>query len=167
MMRSVSEHIAVWIPALIALLLVWISSVPLSGGSISLTPNIAWLMTLVMAAVSPLSWPRGLAFALGLLQDFLFGTPLGSQALLALALAQLAAVQASRHPVQLFRVRWLEAAGVLMVWHGLLWLLMVLVHHDGAHLRGLLEAGLVNALWYPLWYGVASRIYVPRSEVGR
>lgn len=129
------------------------------GGGFTYTPNVAWLMTLVMVAFYPESWPRGLAFAFGLLQDILFGTPLGSQALLALLLAQVTDIQAMRNQTQLFRMRWLEAAGVLVMLHLLLYVIMVAVNKDTASLTQLLRAGLMNALWYPLFYWIATRSF--------
>jgi len=139
------------VPGLMGGLLILAVSTPYPGGVLSYTPNVAWLMTLVMVMFYPPAWPRGLAFGLGFLQDVLFGTPLGSQALLALVLAQLAAMQAARHQVQLFRLRWLEAAGTLVMLHIILWCMMQVVTPDSASLRHMLRMGLINALWYPVF----------------
>ena len=157
-MRPLSYQIAAALPAILALIFALLSGSPLQGGAISYTPNVAWLMTLVMVAHYPPAWPRGFAFGLGLLQDILFGTPLGSQALLSLILAQVTALQAQRHQVQPFRLRWLEAAGMLVIWHILLWVLMHLAG-DQASLRALLRVGLINALWYPLFYWLMTRSF--------
>jgi rod shape-determining protein MreD len=157
-MRPLSHYLLSILPVVLAVLLVLLSAVPLGAGGWSLTPNVAWLMTLVMVALCPYAWGRVLAFALGLLQDMVFGTPLGSQALLALLLAQLVAMQAERQQVQLFRLRWLEAAGLLLLWHLMLWAIMQLVNTDAPTLPHLLVAGLVNALWYPLFYWLAARL---------
>ncbi len=151
-MRPISFQLYSALPALIALLFVLLSATPMEGGELSYTPNVAWLMTLVMVTHYPPAWPRGFAFLLGLLQDVLFGTPLGSQAILTLLLAQATDVQAHRNQSQVFRLRWLEAAGMLVVWHVLLWALIHLTTHDGASLRHLVRMGLINALWFPLFY---------------
>ena len=158
-MRPLSHQILGVLPAAMALLLLLLCATPLEGGVLTYTPNVAWLMTLVMVAHYPPAWPRGFAFGLGVLQDVLFGTPLGAQALLSLVLAQVAGVQAARNQAQPFRLRWLEAAGVLVVWHLLLWALMRLAGNDYASLRHLLRAGLMNALWYPVFYGVLTRFF--------
>ncbi|MES2984205.1 MAG: hypothetical protein V4735_03355 [Pseudomonadota bacterium] len=152
-MRSVSHNIVVAVPALVALVLVALAAAPLNS-SFSLAPNVAWLMTLVVVGLYPPAWPRGFAFVIGLLQDVLFGTPLGSQAVLSVLLAQLVLAQAQRQQAQPFRMRWLEAAGVLVVWHVLLWALLYAVMPDAASLPALIRAGLVSALWYPLIYGM-------------
>ncbi len=152
------------VPAGLALLLVLLAASPLDATMLSYTPNVAWLMTLVMVAFYPPAWPRGIAFFLGLLQDILFSTPLGSQALLALLLAQFTAAQGDRQQT-LFRLRWLEAAGVLVVMHLLLWAIMHAVTADSASLRHLLRAGLVNAVWYPVFYWLATRAFAPLPDV--
>lgn len=156
-MRPISHQLLSVLPAALALMLVLLSAVPMGG--VSVTPNIAWLMTLVMVAYYPLAWPRWLAFGLGLMQDMLFGTPLGSQALVALLLAQLVAMNAERQQVQLFRLRWLEASGMLVLWHLMLWAMMHAVQNDAPHLRHLLQAGLINALWYPFFYWLVTRLF--------
>jgi rod shape-determining protein MreD len=158
-MRPVSHQILAAFPALLALLLVLLSAAPMPGNGFTYMPNIAWLMTLVMVAFYPQAWPRGLAFAFGLLQDLLYGTPLGSQALLTLLLAQVTDIQAMRNQAQLFRMRWLEAAGVLILLHVLLYLIMLAVNKDTASITQLLRAGLMNALWYPVFYWIATRSF--------
>ena len=151
-MRSLSDQFFLLIPALFALLLLGVFSAPAAFGGVSLVPNIAWVMTLIVAFIYPAAWPRWFAFLLGLLQDILFGTPLGSQALLTLVLVQLVDVHHGRSQTQQFRVRWLEAAGVLLAWHLLLWGLCYAVVPTPPPVRVMLGAGLVSALWYPFFY---------------
>jgi rod shape-determining protein MreD len=151
-MRSFSDQIQIALPALFALLLTALFSAPMHAGTWSLTPNVAWVMTLIVAMLYPPAWPVWFAFALGLVQDIAFGTPLGAQGLLTLLLVLVVRSQARRMHYQLFRIRWLEAAGMLVLWHLLLWVLMHCVSHDAAPLRLLLRAGLVSAVWYPLFY---------------
>ena len=153
-----SDQFVLLLPALLALVLLAFFAVPMRAGPISLAPNVAWEMSLVMAAFYPSAWPRWFAFALGLLQDVVFGTPLGSQALLTLLLVQLTDAQARRQAHLNFQVRWLEAAGTLVVWHVLLWALLHFVMPDATPLRAMLRMGLVNALWYPVFYAVFTRL---------
>jgi rod shape-determining protein MreD len=158
-MRPVSYQILTVVPALVALVLVLMAAVPFGGAGLGYTPNVAWLMTLIMAAFFPPAWPRGWAFFLGLLQDMLVGTPLGSQALLALLLAQCVGLSARHQQVQLFRLRWLEAAGMMVLWHLLLWAIMQAVQDSAPSLHHMLRAGLISALWYPVFYGAATRVF--------
>jgi rod shape-determining protein MreD len=158
-MRPVSQQLFGLFPAILACILILAAAAPMPGGAFTYTPNIAWLMTLVMVAFYPAAWPRWLAFGLGLLQDVLFNTPLGSQALLALLLAQVTMVQSQRNQSQLFRLRWLEATGILIVLHVLLYFLMNLVDAGTAGIVPLLRTGLINAVWYPLFYGLTTRCF--------
>jgi rod shape-determining protein MreD len=158
-MRPISHQLLSMFPVISAFMLVLLSATPYPGGALTYTPNVAWLMTLVMARFYPAAWPRGLAFGLGFLQDVLFGTPLGSQALLTMILAHVVVIQGEGNQAQLFRLRWLEAAGMLVLMHVLLWAMMQLVATDSASLRHLLRAGLMNALWYPVFYWVATRVF--------
>lgn len=156
-MRSVSHQLLATLPAVLALGVALLSAVPMSGGYFSYTPNVAWLVTLVMVAHFPPAWPRGLAFGLGLLQDVLFMTPLGSQALIALMLVSVTAHRNMVAQTPLFRLRWLEAAGMLIAAHLLLYVLMNIAGQHGASLQHLLRAGFVNALWFPIFYFVLTR----------
>lgn len=144
--------------------MICVAAVPVVGGVISYTPNIAWLMTLVMVMQAPGHWPRGVAFGLGLLQDVLFGTPLGAQALLALLLAQWLMLQRARGASPPFRVRWLEAGVTLVLLHLLLWVLLQLVGNGSPPLTSMLLAGVVNGLWYPVFYAAALRLFAPLME---
>ena len=157
-MTSPAHSIANFIPALLAILLVLVCALPTGSGVLHLTPNVAWLMTLTVAAASPQRFSPFMAFALGLLQDVLFATPLGAQALLALSLWLLAQRAAQRQQSQPFRMRWLEATFVLVFWHGILWLLIAAIARQATPAQPLLMAGLASALWYPLFYGVAARM---------
>lgn len=166
-MRPLSHQLLALFPPVLALVLVFLFSTPMDSNHFTIAPNVAWLMTLVMVAHYPPAWPRGFAFLLGLLQDFLFGTPLGSQALLTLLLVQVSWVQSMRQTSQLFRLRWLEAAGILVLGHLLLWALMHLVAPGSASLTALLREGFVNALWYPIFYWLLTRLFGALPDVGR
>ena len=157
-MTTPAQRISSVMPVAIATLLVVVCAVPIAGGMLTYTPNIAWLLTLTLVAFNPRSWSPLAAFCIGLLQDVLFATPLGAQALLAVLLWYATSVVAARRQSQRFRMRWLEAALVLLVWHGLLWLLLAAVTQAEMAVQHLLLAGLVNALWYPLFYMVATRM---------
>jgi rod shape-determining protein MreD len=158
-MRPLSHQLMSMMPALLAVMLLLCATLPISLGGVTVTPNIAWLMTLVMVAHHPAAWPGWVAFALGLMQDFLFGTPLGAQALIALLLAQLTSMQAKARPNQPFRLRWLEAAGVLLALHLALWVIVNLVQPGSAALLPLMQIGLINALWYPVFYRLCTRVF--------
>lgn len=151
-MRSFSDQFLLTLPAFLAVLFVMLFCAPVQLSNISFAPNVAWVMSLIMVSFYPTAWPRGFAFALGLLQDVLFGTPLGSQALLTVLLVELVHSQARRQHYQQFRVRWLEAAGVLIVWHILLWLVIRSVTGEAPPLRPLMRTGLMSVLWYPILY---------------
>jgi rod shape-determining protein MreD len=157
-MTSPAHSIANGIPALLAILLVLVCALPTGSGVVHLTPNVAWLMTLTVAAVSPGSFSPFMAFALGLLQDVLFATPLGAQALLTLCLWLVVQRAALRQKSQPFRMRWLEATCVLVFLHGLLWLLMAAIARQATPAEPLLIAGLASALWYPAFYWCAMRM---------
>lgn len=157
-MRPLSQQLAMMMPAVIATLLILMSATPLSGGALTYTPNIVWLMTLVIVPAHPGAWPRGLAFVLGLLQDMVFGTPLGSQALLSLLLTHFIAHYFSPRAPQPFRVHWAEAAAILLLLHLLLALLIAIATPESLSVRHLLRTGVINVLWYPLFWGIGARI---------
>lgn len=158
-MRSFTDQILISIPGILAVLLLALFEAPLHVGGMSLAPNVAWVMSLVVAALYPAAWPRGFAFALGMLQDVLFGTPPGAQGLLTLLLVELVHSQARRQHYLLFRIRWLEAAGVLIVWQVLLWTVLHFASPDAPALRSLLQAGLVSVVWFPLFYFPLVRLF--------
>jgi len=79
-------------------------------------------------------------------------------------LAQWVATQRGRGASPLFRVRWLEAAGTLLLLHVALWLLLQLVGQGTPPLISLLLVGVVNGLWYPVFYAGATRFFSPLME---
>jgi rod shape-determining protein MreD len=159
-MRPLSTQILSFFPPLLGLLLLFIAATPFDLARLSLTPNVAWLMTLTVIAVQPAAWPRGFAFALGLLQDIFYATPLGTQALLTLLLVQLAQRQARQAHANIpFRLRWLEAAGLLMLFHLLLWALIRLISTSAPTLGDMMRAGIVDALWFPFFYIIVTRLF--------
>jgi rod shape-determining protein MreD len=151
-------------PAALALGLILLFATPMEGGALSFTPNVAWLLSFIVVMHAAPSWPLWLAYAAGLLQDVLHGTPLGTQALVALAVAFVARGMAQRYQSPQFRIRWLEAAGVLVLAHALFWVLLQMTLEYPPHLRGLLRAGLINAMWYPLMYWLVTRSFAALSE---
>lgn len=152
-MRPLSQSLLLLIPAFLVLTLLLLFSAPLRVGGLSLAPNVVLLSTLILSAAAPQAWTKLMVFVFGLLQDMLYNTPLGSQALLALLLAAMVERQANRRSGQTFLLGWLEAAGTLVMWHFLLWLVLMLVSPQSAEpLRPLLRAGLSSALWYPVFH---------------
>lgn len=158
-MRPLSHQLLIITPAVFSLLLCLLAAVPMQAGTLSLAPNIAWLMTLTVIGQYPPAWPRSFAFFIGLLQDVLFHTPLGSQALLTLMLTLAFEQQARFGQPLLFRLRWLEAAGILIIWHGLLWTCLALTQPIAPDFRAALRLGLVNTLWYPFFYLLTRRFF--------
>lgn len=163
-MRPVSHQLLVIAPAVLSVLLVFLAATPLNTEFATLVPNIAWLMTLAVVTHYPSAWPRGVAFGLGLLQDYLFGTPLGTQALLTLLLVGFVAARAEQQQTPLFRLRWLHAAVVLAIWHVALWALIHLVASNGPSLLRLLGMSIINTLWYPLFYWMTGRMLAALPE---
>ena len=143
----------VWVPAMLAVMLLSLFSMKVHWLSVSLVPNVVWVMSLVLVPMFRISWPLWLVFLLGLAQDVLFGTPLGAQAVLAVLLVELVGAQAARQQYQQFRVRWLEATGALMVWHLLLWAIIRGVEDAAPPLKHMLIAGVISGAWFPIFYG--------------
>lgn len=151
-MYSLSDRFLMLLPGLLAVLFALFAAVPLEMSRLTVTPNPAWLMTVAMAALYPPAWAFWFAFSLGLVQDVLYGTPLGSQALLALLLWLVLRMRPARVANPLFRYVWAEAVVLMVVWHGLLWVLLWWVGPKAPPLLPLLGTGLVQALWFPLLY---------------
>lgn len=150
-MRSFSDMLLLATPALLAILGIALCTMPIETG-VALAPNLCWVMTLLVATFCPPAWPRWLAFVLGLWQDVLTGTPLAAQALLALVLVEMVRVNAHRQQHQLFRVRWLEATGTLVLMQLGLWSMMRALSGHAPPLSAVLWSGLVNGLWYAVGF---------------
>lgn len=155
-MRSTSDQLLLMLPAVLAVLLLALFMAPMQGFGVPLAPNVAWLMSWVMMRRVPQGWGYGLAFATGLAQDVLFGTPLGAQALVALLLCMVAQ-KTARRPSPPFRLRWLEATLALLVAHAALWLLLALATATPP-LALLLYGTLGAVLWFPLFDSVAAML---------
>jgi len=138
------------LPALIALLLVLISALPMSLAGLSLVPNVAWIATILFARMAPATWPAWLAFALGLLQDVLFATPLGAQATMALFLLLAMRARPLRIGTPMLRDIWVEGALLLVIAHAVLYVLMRSVQHMPLPALPLMQAAIVNIIWFPL-----------------
>lgn len=164
--RSLADRLRLILPALLTLLLMLLVAVPLPLTSLPLAPHALWLMTLTVAVAYPPAWTPVTAFALGLLGDLISGTPLGSQALLTLLATLGAQSQARRLAHQLFRVRWMEAAGALFVLHFVLWAIIGWVGHATLPMKPVAIAAAVSSLWYPLFYlltDLLTRLLPPRN----
>lgn len=149
---TLSDYLRLMIPGITTLVLLMLCALPMALLDVALTPHVVWLMTLCFAATLPNAWPVTLAFVLGLISDFLYGTPLGAQALLTLFLTLFAQGQARRTQHQLFQLRWLEAAAALAVLHLLLWILVGFVVETRPPVLQALLGALVSSLWFPLFY---------------
>lgn len=156
-MRSLSDQFLLLLPMLMALVLLAFFATPMRANGWPLAPNVGAVMTVAVVAIYPPAWPRWFAFIVGLAQDVMFGTPLGAQALILLLLATATHIQSHRGAFQQFRLRWLEAAVMLILAHLLLWVIIHFVAGDAPPLRMLIRAAIINALWYPLFYGAINR----------
>lgn len=154
-MRVISNPWLLSIPALLALLLLGLTVTPLAFVSWGLQPNVGVLMTLAVAALYPPAWPRWFAFLFGLVQDVLYGTPFGAQALLLVLLVSAGEYRARRGSYEPFPMRWLEAAAVILLWHLLLWAVLAFVTPPAMPPLAMLRVALANALWYPVFHGLA------------
>lgn len=151
-MRSFSDLFLLAIPMLFALVLLAFFAVPMHAGGWPLAPNVGLVLTVVLVAAYPAAWPRWFAFLFGLLQDVMFGTPFGSQALLLILWVGLVERMAQKGTHPPFQMRWLEAAGMIFAWHIALWLIGNFVAQDFVPLLQLMRAALATALWYPVFY---------------
>ena len=147
--HPLSDQLRLMLPGLATLLLMLLCALPMALMDIALTPHVAWLMTLSVAAIYPPAWPVTLAFVIGLVSDFVYGTPLGSQALLTLFLTLFLQAQARRTSHQLFHLRWFEAALALAVLHGLLCGFVLPTRPPIAQVA---LGALVNAFWFPIFF---------------
>lgn len=149
---TLSDHVRIAIPGVVALLLLLLCALPMALMDVALTPHVVWLMTLSVAASYPPAWPVVLAFVLGLISDFLYGTPLGAQALLSLFLTLFVQAQARRTSHQLFQLRWLEAAVALAVLHFVLWAIVGFVVETRPPIKQVALSTLVSAFWFPVFF---------------
>lgn len=115
-------------------------------------------MSMTVGLLYPAAWPVTLAFFLGLLSDFIMGTPLGAQALLALLLTLATHRQARRVGHQLFRLRWMEAALTLAALYCILWVMVGWVAPYRPPLMQSLAGAFTSALWFPLFYAFAAQL---------
>ncbi len=150
--HTISDHVRIAIPGGVALLLLLLCALPMALMDVALTPHVVWLMTLSIASLYPPAWPVVLAFVLGLISDFLYGTPLGAQALLSLFLTLFVQSQARRAAHQLFQLRWLEAAAALAVLHFALWAIVGFVVEVRPPIKQVALGALVSAFWLPIFF---------------
>jgi rod shape-determining protein MreD len=155
--RSLADRLLLVIPLLLAAILMLFAAVPWHLG-ISLAPQVLWLMTLTVGVAYPPAWPPALAFILGLAADTLSGTPLGSQALLALLMALAVRAQSRRLDHQMFRVRWMEATGALLVLNLAMWASSSWVTKLQLPMVPVLRAVLVSSLWFPIFYVMVEQV---------
>lgn len=150
--HTLSDYFRIAIPGVVSLLLLLLCALPMALMDMALTPHVVWLMTLSVAPLYPPAWPVVLAFVLGLISDFLYGTPLGAQALLSLFLTLFMQMQARRTSHQLFQLRWLEAAAALAVLHFLLWAIIGFVVDTRPPIQHVALGALVSSFWYPVFF---------------
>lgn len=151
-MMSLSDRLLLMLPAALAVFLALLTAIPMQLGAVTITPNIAWLVTIALATLYPPAWGYAIAFVLGMVQDVIYATPLGSQALIALLLQLALRVRPQRVSHPLFRMVWVEALILLVFCHALLWVMLLWVGPAAPPLVPLLTTGFINALWFPLIY---------------
>ena len=146
-----SDRLRLCIPVPIALLALVLSALPW-GTNLPLAPQVVWLTIVTLGVSYPAAWPPIVSFAFGLIADLLLGTPLGLQALVALLMTLGMRLQSRRLQHQMFRVRWMEAAGVILTANLMLWALMGWLSAHLPPILPVLRTTLVTALWFPLAY---------------
>ena len=152
------DRFLITLPAMLVLLLVLCTALPITWMGIALTPNIVWLATMIFARIAPASWPAWLAFGLGLLQDVLFATPLGSQAVIALFLLLAMRARPARISTPRLSDVWVEAGVLLVVAYMLLWFMLQYVLSFAPPTLALIGAVIVNILWFPVVAWAAGRL---------
>ena len=152
------DRLWLMVPACIAAVLIVCTVLPVTWMGISLTPNIAWLTTMIFVRIAPASWPAWLAFSLGLLQDGLFATPLGSQAVIALFLLLAMRARPLRIGTPLLRDVWREACVLLVLAYAVLWLMLQWVLPSPPPALPMMGAAMVNMLWFPVVAWGAGRL---------
>lgn len=163
-MTPLADRFLLLLPAFVMLALVLLSAAPVTLFNLSLTPNIAWLATIAFTRVVPQAMPALLVFAVGLLQDVVFGTPLGSQATLALLLLFAVRARPTRVGVPLLRDMWLEGAVLLALAQLALCLVLAWVRGTSLPVFTSMGALLINILWFPLmaWVAVRFTLLLPK-----
>jgi rod shape-determining protein MreD len=154
-MRMTSYSLLDSIPGLFGLVLMAFFATPMEAGGWPLSPNVGLIMTVLIVTFYPETWPRWFAFFFGLLQDVIFGTPLGSQALLLLLLVAFVEQRRGTNPA--FPMRMAEAVLIFLGWHMVLWLVGNMAQPGFASLMRLMQAAITSALWFPVFYFFARR----------
>ncbi len=156
-MTPLSNRLLMVLPALLMVGLVLFSAAPITFISLSLAPNVTWLAVIALARVVPQAVPAWLAFLVGLLQDVVFATPLGSHATIALLLLLAVRARPSRVGIPLLRDVWVEAAVLLLAAQLTLYALLQWMAPTTLPIYPQVGAFIVNILWFPLVAWVAAR----------
>jgi rod shape-determining protein MreD len=147
---------------IIALLfgILWLSATTVPPGIWLLAPNVGMALTLGARGRTG-AWPHWIAFLFGLLQDVVYATPLGTQALVLVILAAIQPILLARAGRGFFP-QWALAAVLVVVAHCIVWLFTSAA--TGAHppLMALVRMALATILWYPLAYLMLNRL-TPRT----
>lgn len=151
-----ADRLLLLFPLPLVLLAMLLAAVPW-GVPVPLAPQVLWLAILTLGVSYPLAWPPAVAFIFGLLADTLSGTPLGSQALIALLMTMGMRLQSRRLQHQLFRVRWAQAAVMLLMANIMLWAIIGWLSSATLPLIPVLRTTALTALWFPLAYVVAEQ----------
>jgi rod shape-determining protein MreD len=164
--RPLADRLLLAIPTLATLAFMLLAAVPWRLFSISVAPQVLWLMVLTVGVAYPIALTPLIAFMLGLVSDSLTGTPIGCQALLAMLMTLVVRAQSRRLQHQLFRVRWMEAVAALLILNFSMWGIIGWAAHGLPALISVLRMTLVSALWFPIFYWMveqAVKILPPRN----
>lgn len=149
--EALSQGIGWLVPALTTLTFLVFSALP--WGLIGLprtAPALGLMAVYIWAVRRPSSMPLGLAFGLGLVQDLLWGEPLGLWGAGFVAGTMAARAVHTPFHVDSLTVHWLGFLYVLGVTSVLVWLLACLYYGQFLSFGPLLGQGLLTAALYPL-----------------
>lgn len=148
--RSFSDQLLLLIPAFTGIVFVMCGALPSLISGYDVFPHMAVLLCCFWVLYYPAAWPLWFVFILGLLQDIMTSTALGSQAILLMLTCTMLARHARRVNRQNFRMVWIEIAVVSTIYMSLLWLIMSWVSKEWLPLWPVIKEIFFTILFYPL-----------------
>ncbi|MFZ4125609.1 MAG: rod shape-determining protein MreD [Rickettsiales bacterium] len=147
--RSFSDQLRHTLPALFGILLVLTGALPSLIEGYDLFPHMALLLCCFWVMHYPRAWPLWFVFMLGIVQDIVTGTALGTQALLLMVFCAAITRYARRLNLQNFRLLWLQIALLSSTYMLVLWLLMSWVMRGWLPIVPVLSETFWTILFYP------------------
>lgn len=144
------------VPATVTLVLVAAMTAPVFA-SVPVVPHLGLLGVFVWATFQPGLMPPWLAFIIGGVTDLLFALPLGVNATLLPLTALIVRLVETRIGTHRYGFDWLLAAGVIVAFEGLQWLLLRFAGISGP-LAPLLIQAATTILAYPAIVFLVARI---------